>query len=148
MSKYCNPSTYSELVPSPPRFRRTEGDGSLDRADDRERPRSMAMAPPQDEAPGIQTPSLISSYQGDIKSLLLVFPTFGVEDPILSSAYRSVIAAMRPGTQFAVCCHEEVMGTVSEVPVTWVHRPRKLIVPGVRGIRQGGFGPPPWHRTS
>ena len=29
----------------------------------------------------------------------------------------------------------------------WVHRGKELTVQGVRGIRFGGFGPPPWHRS-
>lgn len=56
--------------------------------------------------PGLQSPSLVSSCDGSIDTVLFAFPRYGVEDPDLAAAYRSVIAALRVGTRFLVVHHE------------------------------------------
>jgi hypothetical protein len=53
---------------------------------------------------GLQNPSLVSSQTGRIEKVLFAFPQFGLQDPDSVAAYRSVIGALRPGTEFVVAC--------------------------------------------
>jgi hypothetical protein len=89
---------YRTLVPDAPLHRRTEGDPGAPRGLDRQAA-VRAAAPP---TPGLQKPRLTSSWQGRIERLLLSFPAWATGDAETSAAYRSVIAAMRPGTEFVV----------------------------------------------
>lgn len=88
-------SLYRVLVPNAPVHRRTETD---------ERPpettaRAGAL---QEVQPGLQSPSLVSSYAGSIDKILFCFPTWVVDAPVLVAGYMSVLAALREGTRFVV----------------------------------------------
>jgi hypothetical protein len=94
-------SLYQFLVPDPPLHRRTERD-----------PEDLRTPPPRREAgrlldarrivPGLQHPSLVSSFEGTIEQIMFCFPAWGVADPAVADGYRSVIEAFRPGTRFVV----------------------------------------------
>ena len=103
-------SLYRRLVPGAPLHRRTDrdplGDAALERSE------SMRTATPP--TPGLQEPRLTSSWEGRIDQLLLAFPAFGVADTDASAGYRSVISALRPGTEFVVVHHRAVRDTVEE----------------------------------
>ncbi len=68
----------------------------------------------REATPGLQKPALVSSWQGAIEEILLAFPTYGVASPELAAGYRSVIAALRPGTRFVVVHHESRRFDVAE----------------------------------
>ena len=70
------------------------------------------MLKQRDLIPGLQTPSLVSSYDGRIDQVLLSIPAWAVEDPAMSDGYRSVIAALRPDTRFVVVHSEGTVETV------------------------------------
>lgn len=106
-------SLYRQLFPDAPPHRRTDGDVyPSPEAELRARlaPRLGRRAP----QPGLQKPALISSWQGAIERLLLAFPTYGVTSPELAAGYQSVIAAMRPGTEFVVVHHASRRWDVEE----------------------------------
>ena len=89
---------YRTLVPDAPMHRRTEGDpGPTPTLRRRTAVRSVAP-----RTPGLEKPRLNSSCQGRIDQLLLAFPAWATGNPATSAGYRSVIAAMRPGTRFVV----------------------------------------------
>lgn len=97
-------SLYRALVPDAPRFMRTEGDvhaGARFAARSRNAPFLRTARP----KPGLQAPSLISSHRGMIKRLLFAFPRWAIDDPKYEQAYRSVLSAMRPDTEFVVAHH-------------------------------------------
>ena len=106
-------SLYRQLLPDAPLHRRTDRDvyASPD-AERRARLASRLARPPAQ--PGLQKPALISSWQGSIEALLLAFPTYGVASPELNAGYKSLIAAMRPGTRFVVVHHESRRWDVAE----------------------------------
>ena len=86
-------SLYRFLVPDGPRHRRTEVDEpGADLA-----PRAAAV---RTVVPGLQQPGLVSSFDGSLDRILLCFPSWAVADPSLVAAYRSLLAALRPGTRF------------------------------------------------
>jgi hypothetical protein len=91
-------SLYRRLVPAAPLHKRTDrdpiGDSALERFE------SLRTAVPP--TPGLQRPRLTSTWQGRIEQLLLVFPAYAVDDPESAAAYRSLLAALRPGTEFVV----------------------------------------------
>lgn len=94
---------YRFLVPDAPIHRRTEADPFRER----EAVRSLtgrALAPPPTTA--LDAPRLVSSWSGAIEEILLAIPSYGVDDARLARGYRSVIAALRPGTLFVVVQHE------------------------------------------
>jgi hypothetical protein len=95
-------------VPDAPLHRRTEGDPGGARGLDRQTAVRSVLAP----TPGLDKPRLNSSWQGRIQQLLLAFPDWATGDPETSAGYRSVIAALRPGTEFVVVHAAPQRGTV------------------------------------
>jgi hypothetical protein len=100
-------SLYRTLVPDAPRHRRTEVD--------EDRPPRLATRAEavRQVVPGLQSPRLVSSYDGSIDQLLLCFPGWVAAEPALVAGYRSVIAALRVGTRFVVV-HSASIGEVVE----------------------------------
>ena len=96
-----SPRLYRQLVPDAPQHRRTDRDAYVS-PEAEQRVRLAGRLAPRPTEPGLQTPALISSWEGTIETLLLAFPAYGVGSPELAAGYRSVIAAMRPGTKFVV----------------------------------------------
>jgi hypothetical protein len=96
-----SPTLFHFLVPDAPLHRRTDRDERpsariSDRADSEKFLKEIVVRP------GLEKPTLVSSFAGAIKSILFAFPHFAVTDPELAPAYRSVIAALRHGTRFVV----------------------------------------------
>ena len=108
-------SLYRRLVPGAPLHRRTDRDplGAVAR----DRAESLRSATPP--SPGLTDPRLHSTWQGRIEQILFAFPAWAVEDPESATAYRSVIAALRPGTEFVVVHAASARDTVEE----WFARP-------------------------
>jgi hypothetical protein len=100
-------AAYRFLVPGAPHHKRTDSD--LFPAFDSTRAATLNVLRAR---PGVQQPSLISSWSGTIDSLLLSLPSYGVQDAELTAGYRSVIDAMRAGTRFVVVHHESDRQTV------------------------------------
>ena len=100
-------SLYRVLVPDAPLHRRTEGD----------RPAAPEIVSRAEAArqvvPGLQSPSLTSSFSGSIDRILFCFPAWAVADPTLVAAYTSVIGALRIGTRFIVV-HNASVGLAVE----------------------------------
>ena len=86
------------LLPELPLHKRTEKDVHADAAT-AIRARSITLARPK--AIGIASPRLISSYDGSIDKILFAFPRYALNSA-LAAGYKSVIAALRPGTHFVV----------------------------------------------
>jgi hypothetical protein len=95
-------SLYRRLVPDAPLHRRTDRDPVSDSS--LERFESLRAATPP--TPGLQQPRLTSTWQGRIERILFAVPAFSVDDEESATAYRSVISALRPGTEF-VAVHAE-----------------------------------------
>src|SRR5688572_29375562 len=89
------------LTPDAPTHKRTERDAFTSREAEL-RAKSASFLREKAIEPGIQTPSLISSCTGSIDAVLFSFPRYGVTDPGLAAGYRSVIQALRQGTEFVV----------------------------------------------
>jgi hypothetical protein len=89
---------YRRLVPDAPLHRRTDrdpvGDSALERFE------SIRTATPP--TPGLDKPRLTSTFSGRIERILFVLPAYAVDDRESEAAYRSVISALRPGTEFVV----------------------------------------------
>ena len=103
-------SLYRLLVPDAPLHRRTDRDPVSDSS--LERYESLRSAAPR--APGLTDPRLHSTWQGRIEQILFAFPAWAVEDPESVTAYRSVIGALRPGTEFVVVHHASARDAVEE----------------------------------
>jgi hypothetical protein len=101
-------SLYRRLVPDAPLHRRTDRDPVSDAS--RARYESLRAATPP--TPGLTDPRLHSTWQGRIEQILFAFPAWAVEDPESAAAYRSVIGALRPGTEFVVVHSASVRDTV------------------------------------
>lgn len=89
-------SLYRVLVPDAPLHPRTEVD------EDRTpvfRARAQAV---RQVVPGLQSPRLVSSYDGSIDQVLFCFPGWAATEPGLVAGYTSVIASLRVGTSFVV----------------------------------------------
>lgn len=100
-------SLYRVLVPDAPMHPRTEVD------EDRTpvfRARAQAV---REVVPGLQSPRLVSSYDGSIDQVLFCFPSWATTDPGLVAGYTSVIASLRVGTRFVVA-HNASVGPVVE----------------------------------
>jgi hypothetical protein len=95
---------YRTLVPDAPLYRRTEGDEFRGPAFTR-RARTAGALRRARVTPGLQKPTLVSSFEGSIDRILFSFPSWAAEDPALAQAYRSVIDSLRRGTQFVVVHH-------------------------------------------
>ncbi|TFV85961.1 hypothetical protein [Blastococcus sp. CT_GayMR16] len=91
-------SLYRQLVPEAPLYRRTDRDPVSDES--RARYESLRSAAPP--TPGLTDPRLHSTWQGQIAQILFAFPAWAVEDQESATAYRSVIGALRAGTEFVV----------------------------------------------
>lgn len=89
-------SLYRVLVPDAPVHPRTEVD------EDRTtvfRARAQAV---RQVVPGLQSPRLVSSFDGSIDQVLFCFPSWAANDPELVTGYTSVLASLRVGTSFVV----------------------------------------------
>ncbi|HVL04768.1 MAG TPA: hypothetical protein VM388_02190 [Acidimicrobiales bacterium] len=106
-------SLYRRLVPDAPQYRRTEGDVYATPEDER-RARLAPRLAAQVAKPGLRHPALVSSWQGAIEEILFAFPTYGVASAELAAGYKSVVAALRPGTKFVVVHHESRRFDVAE----------------------------------
>jgi hypothetical protein len=91
-------SLYRRLVPDAPLHRRTDRDPVSDSALERFESLRTATRP----TPGLKEPRLTSTWQGRIERILFAVPAFSVDDRESATAYRSVISALRPGTEFVV----------------------------------------------
>jgi hypothetical protein len=99
---------YRTLVPDAPLHRRTETDPGPARG----RERQAAVRSAAAFTPGLDKPRLNSSWQGRIEQLLLCFPAWATGDPATSAGYRSLIGAMRTGTEFVVVHAPQQRATV------------------------------------
>ena len=86
------------LLPDTPLHKRTEKDTY---PDDATRLRANAVRSLRQRAIGIRSPRLTSSYDGSIDKIMFAFPRYATNGP-LAAGYKSVIAALRPGTQFVI----------------------------------------------
>src|SRR5687767_808999 len=68
---------------------------------------SLAASGVADKEPGIQSPRLISSYQGSIDELFFMLPenVFRSND---HTTYRRILKELPVGTRFVVAVHEPV----------------------------------------
>jgi hypothetical protein len=121
---------YRVLVPDAPLHRRTERDTFP--SPEAERRAATANFLREALKPGLQLPRLVSSYDGSIDQLLFAYPRYVVEQAALASAHRSLLAALRPGTEFVVVHHESIRPTLAvwfaeaghePASVTWVPLP-------------------------
>ena len=99
-------SIYRALVPDAPLQMRTEGDVTRAAFESR----SIAV---REVRPGLESPSLVSSYAGSIERVLLCFPSRLAREQPLAKGYQSVIKALRPGTRFIVA-HNETARSIIE----------------------------------
>lgn len=104
---------YRALVPDAPLHRRTEGDEYRTSFEYLDRLRSTSVLLETIVKPGLQRPKLISSFQGSIDRVLFSFPSWAVEGD-LAPAYRSVIKALRHGTDFIVVHHASIRERVAQ----------------------------------
>jgi len=86
------------LLPETPLHKRTEKDIYPDAATER---RTKFISVLRSRAVGIRSPSLTSSYAGSIDTIMFAFPRYAI-NATLAGGYKSVIAALRPGTAFVV----------------------------------------------
>src|SRR5918992_6175902 len=112
-------SIYRALVPDAPLQLRTEGDPETAAFE----PRSMAV---REARPGLESPSLVSSYAGPIERVLLCFPSQLARKQPRAKAYKSVIKALRPGTRFIVA-HNEAARAIVEPWFDETGHPKKNI---------------------
>jgi hypothetical protein len=99
-------SLYRVLVPDAPPHLHTEVDAPPPDVG----PRAAAV---REFAPGLESPSLVSSFDGSIDRILFCFPSWAVADADLVGAYRSVIGALRIGTKFIVVHNASVRRAVA-----------------------------------
>jgi hypothetical protein len=103
-------SVYRKLHPNAPRSRRTEKD--IRTAADAD---SFAMRRKlRPVTPGLQSPRLISSFQGTIERILLTLPESVLSDARLEQGYRSVIRSLRQGTNFIVVHSKSHIETIRQ----------------------------------
>jgi hypothetical protein len=102
---------YRTLVPDAPLHRRTEFDAIKPlELFNRINSNNLLLRP--GAIPGLQTPRLVSSCDGEIERILFCFPSWAATDPTLVPAYQSVIHALRIGTKFIVAHHASVAATI------------------------------------
>jgi hypothetical protein len=92
------PHLLRTLVPDSPLHKRTEKDLYPDAATELRAKSSILLRP---RAPGLASPRLTSSYEGSIDKILFAFPRYAA-NAALAAGYKSVIAALRSGTEFVV----------------------------------------------
>jgi len=100
-------SLYRVLVPDAPLHLHTEVDAV------RAPEFATRGAVVKEFSPGLDAPSLVSSFDGSIDRILFCFPSWAVSDPELVGGYTSVIEALRVGTRFIVV-HNASVGDVVE----------------------------------
>ena len=102
-----NNRIYHALVPDAPLHRRTEGDEPRDGMFSlRNKANSVLLQ--KAIVPGLQEPTLISSFHGSIDRILFCFPSWAPKDQDLAPAYQSVISSLRVGTKFVVAHHASI----------------------------------------
>ncbi len=99
------------LIPETPLHKRTEKDIYPDAATEL-RTKFVSVLRPR--ALGISSPSLTSSYAGSIDTIMFAFPRYAV-NAALAGGYKSVIAALRPGTAFVVVHAKSVRPEIDRV---------------------------------
>lgn len=92
------------LVPDAPRHLRTDRDSPVFDELAQERLTSARTLGVLELAGRLNTPSLVSSFRGALRRLLFSIPRYAVSEAAPAAAYRSLIAALRPGTRFVVAC--------------------------------------------
>lgn len=121
---------YRTLVPDAPLHRRTEGDefrGSLFTL----RAKSNSFLLEKAIVPGLQEPTLVSSFRGSIDRILFCFPNWAPEDPDLVQAYKSVISSLRIGTNFVVVHHESIKQSIEPWFTAVGHKPDNILFVGI-----------------
>ncbi|MGQ0575662.1 MAG: hypothetical protein ACT4RN_15885 [Pseudonocardia sp.] len=118
----ATPAFYHRLVPDAPRHMRTERDPVSDLVAVRAHAAKRLAFPERSVRPGIDAPTLVSSYAGSIDRLLLCLPADLLDDRRAAVGYRSLIGAMRPGTRFVVVCARGTEDTVAAMFATAGHR--------------------------
>lgn len=98
---------YRTLVPDAPLHKRTEADEYKDALFSL-RAKSNAFLLEKAVVPGLEKPTLVSSFNGSIDRILFCFPSWAPNDPSLAPAYQSVINALRVGTKFVVTHHKSI----------------------------------------
>ena len=101
---------YRTLVPNAPLYRRTQGDGAGPLFESRSSSNNVLLG--KALTPGLQQPSLVSSFKGSIDAILFCFPKWATQEPG-ATAYQSVIRALRPGTRFVVVHHATIKPEVA-----------------------------------
>jgi hypothetical protein len=101
-------SLYRTLVPDAPLHRRTEVD------EPREPEFELRTRAAREVVPGLQSPMLVSSFDGAIEKVLFCFPYWSVAEPSLTRGYTSVIQALRVGTQFVVAHNVSARAAVEQ----------------------------------
>lgn len=117
---------YHALVPDAPLHRRTEGDEfrySLFTL----RSKSNSFLLEKAIIPGLQEPTLVSSFNGSIDRILFCFPSWAPKDPDLAQAYQSVISSLRIGTDFVVVHHESIKQSIEPWFATVGHKPENVL---------------------
>jgi hypothetical protein len=103
---------YRALFPEAPLHRRTEGDPFyLSELVLRQRMTTSSRVTRPIE-PGLQQPSLVSSCEGTIDSILLSIPNYVVNDEGLGVAVRSLISSLPAGTRFTVVHHKSIRAAI------------------------------------
>lgn len=99
-------SLYRTLVPEAPLHRRTD-------VDEPRRPDfGRRAAAVRQVGAGLESPSLVSSFDGSIDRILFCFPSYADSDPRLIEGYTSVISALRVGTLFIAVHNASVRSSV------------------------------------
>jgi hypothetical protein len=101
-------SLYRTLVPNAPLHRRTEVD------EPREARLELRRKAAREVVPGLQSPQLVSSFEGALEKILFCFPRWGAADPRLIQGYTSVIKSLRVGTQFVVAYNASASAVVEK----------------------------------
>jgi hypothetical protein len=91
-----NPQLLRTLMPEGPLHKRTERDLTPEAE---RRAKSAALMQPK--AVGVTKPRLTSTYAGSIDAILLALPRYALRADFVA-AYRSLISALRPGTEFVI----------------------------------------------
>ena len=99
-------SLYRVLVPDAPLHLHTEVDAA------RAPEFATRGAVVKEFSPGLDSPGLVSSFDGSIERVLFCFPSWAASDPELVGGYTSVISALRVGTQFIVVHNASVRKVV------------------------------------
>jgi hypothetical protein len=117
---------YRTLVPDAPLHRRTEGDEFRDELFFQRR-KSNRILLEKAIIPGLQEPTLVSSFKGSIDRVLFCLPGWAPDDPDLAPAYRSVISALRVGTRFVVVHHDSIRSKIEAWFTSAGHKPEDVL---------------------